>query len=110
MKCDNCGKENANIRYYQNVNGVKQEMNLCEECGQKLGITDMDFNIPMDFSSFLGGFFDSFEKDSILPLMDVAEEKRCQGCNMTFEDIINTGKFVFQMYHNILGIQIFLCL
>lgn len=93
MKCDNCGNDNANIRYYRNINGVKQEMNLCEACGKKLGITDIGFNMPMDFSSFLSGFFEESEDDTLLSLMDNNQEKRCKGCNLTFEDIINTGKF-----------------
>lgn len=93
MKCDNCGKDNANVRYLRNINGVKQEMNLCEECSEKLGITDINFNIPIDFSSFLGGFFEDFENPDLLTLMQQNEQTKCKGCNSTFEDIINSGKF-----------------
>lgn len=93
MKCDNCGKNNANIRYFRNVNGVKEKMNLCEECAQKLGITDIGFNMPIDFSSFLGGFWEDFTNSDILPLIGEKQELKCKGCNSTFEDIINTGKF-----------------
>lgn len=93
MKCDNCGKDNANVRYLRNINGVKEEMNLCEECSKKLGITDIGFDMPMDFSSFLGGFFDDFTNSDLLPLIGSNEESRCKGCNSTFEDILNSGKF-----------------
>ena len=94
MKCDNCGKENANVRYFQNINGEKTEMNLCEECSKKLGIdTNINFDIPIDFSSFLGGFFEDFEKEDFPYLLSSNEEKRCSGCNSTFEDILNRGKF-----------------
>ena len=106
MKCDNCGNNNANIKYYRNINGVKKEMNLCEECGKKLGITDIGFNMPMDFSSFLGGFFDNLENDNLLSLMDVNEVNRCKGCNSTFEDIINTGKFGCPECYNTFETQI----
>lgn len=92
MKCENCGKNNANVRYTSNINGVKKEMHLCEECSQKLGITD-SFNMPIDFSSFLGGFFEDFENSDLMQLMNSEEELTCKGCNSTFEDIINTGKF-----------------
>jgi len=93
MKCDNCGKNNANVRYLRNINGVKKEMNLCEECSQKLGITDIGFNMPIDFSSFLGGFWEDFENSDLLSLMENSNEVRCKGCNSTFEEIMNTGKF-----------------
>ena len=45
MKCDNCGKNEANVRYLRNINGKKTQMNLCEECSKKLGI-DTNFDIP----------------------------------------------------------------
>lgn len=93
MKCDNCGSDNANVRYLRNINGVKEEMNLCEECSEKLGITDLNFNMPIDFSSFLGGFFEDFENSDLLTLMGQNEQTKCEGCNSTFEDIINSGKF-----------------
>ena len=70
MKCDNCGKNNANVRYLRNINGAKTEMNLCEECSQKLGITDIGFNMPIDFSSFLGGFFEDFENSNLMQLIE----------------------------------------
>lgn len=94
MKCDNCGKNNANVKYLRNINGEKTEMNLCEECSKKLGInTNINFDIPIDFSSFLGGFFEDFEKEDFPYLLETNEEKRCKGCNLSFEDILNKGKF-----------------
>lgn len=38
MVCQNCGKNEANVKYTQIVNGVKKEMVLCEECAEKMGI------------------------------------------------------------------------
>ena len=38
MKCQNCGKNNANVKYTQIINGEKKEFILCEECAEKLGI------------------------------------------------------------------------
>ena len=94
MKCDNCGKNNANVRYYRNINGVEKQMNLCEECSQKLGIAnEMNFNMPIDFSSFWGGFFEDFETPSLLNLVSGRNEITCKGCNNTFEDILEKGKF-----------------
>ena len=57
MLCENCGKREANVRYSENINGLKKEMNLCEECSKRLGVTNhMNFNMPsLDFSNFFCG-------------------------------------------------------
>ena len=41
MLCDNCGKREANVRYSENINGRRKELNLCEECSKKLGKTNL---------------------------------------------------------------------
>ena len=57
MKCQNCGRKEANIKYTQIINGVKKEMNLCEDCAKELGIgRELNFNMSMNLPSFLGGF------------------------------------------------------
>ena len=57
MKCENCGKNEANVKYTQIINGEKKQLFLCSECSEKLGISNINFNMPIDFSSFLGDFF-----------------------------------------------------
>lgn len=93
MLCENCGKREANVHYLRNINGVKKEMNLCESCSQKLGITEMNFNIPIDFSSFFGEFLEDFANSDFMPLIEEKKEIRCAGCNMAFEDIAKKGRF-----------------
>lgn len=91
MLCENCGKREANVRYSENINGVKKEMNLCEECSRKLGITnDMDIIPSLDFANFFSGFFDEPE---FIPLLDGIKELKCESCGSTFDDIVNTGKY-----------------
>ena len=36
MKCQNCGKNEANFQYRQIINGKKKELILCSECAKKL--------------------------------------------------------------------------
>ena len=36
MKCENCGKNEANVKYTQIINGEKKQMFLCEDCHNKL--------------------------------------------------------------------------
>lgn len=92
MLCDNCGKRNANVKYSENINGRRKELNLCEECSKKLGVTNMDFNMPIDFSSFFGGFMEDFTTSEFMPLLQEIKTLKCNNCGYTFEDIANTGK------------------
>ena len=92
MLCDNCGKRQANVRYSENINGVKKELNLCEKCSEELGITNMDFNMPIDFSSFFGEFMEDFTRPDFMPLLNEIKELKCDQCGYTFDDIVNTGK------------------
>ncbi len=79
MKCSNCGKNNANISYKQNINGEVTNLNLCESCAKKLGIFNSfdDIFTPMvlDF-------------DYILP-----EEVKCKNCGYTLSKYKSTGLF-----------------
>lgn len=93
MMCDNCGKREATVRYSENINGVKRNLNLCHECSEKLGINEISFNIPLGISDFFGGFFDNFTSDEFAPLLEQTKTLKCNNCGFTFEDIVNTGKF-----------------
>jgi len=93
MLCDNCGKNEANIKLTQIINGKKTEMMICEECGHKMGISDINFEMPIDISDFLGDF--EFEHDSseFMPFNTITKEIKCDGCNMTYQEFLDNGKF-----------------
>ena len=90
MKCQNCGENEANVRYTEIINGVKKEMALCDKCSKELGMQSLDFNIPINFSSFLGEFLE--DSDSLLPSFINKNELKCDFCGMTFDDFANCGK------------------
>ncbi len=92
MECENCGKNEANVRYTQIVNGVKKEMILCEDCAKEMGIGDMDFNMPINVSSFFSEFFEDTE-DNFLPEFTKKEELQCKECGMTYDEFMHNGKF-----------------
>ncbi len=92
MLCENCGKNYANVKYTQIINGHKKEISLCEECSKKLGIGDISFNMPIDFSSFFGDFVDEFESD-LIPSLGIEKQLKCNNCNLTFDEFMKTGKF-----------------
>lgn len=93
MLCENCGKNYANVRYTQIINGVKKEISVCEECSKKLGIDHLNFDIPIDFSSYLGEFFGEYSNTNILPIIKKEKQLKCPNCETTFEEFINNGKF-----------------
>lgn len=92
MLCDNCGKKEANVKYSENINGVKRKFNLCEECSKKLGIGEINFKMPIDFSSFFGDFMEDFATPEFMPLFSDIKTLKCNECGYTFDDIVNTGK------------------
>ncbi len=100
MLCENCGKREANVRYTENINGRRRELNLCEECSQKLGVGQMDFSMPIDFSSFLGGFMDELTTPSFMPMINTLKQNKCNNCGSTFDDIMNTGMLGCQDCYN----------
>lgn len=92
MKCENCGKNEANVKFTQIINGEKKQMFLCEDCSEKLGIdTNIHLNMPINFSSFLSDFFD--DVNAITPMPMLEKELKCEKCGLTFDDFMNTGKF-----------------
>ena len=91
MLCDNCKNREANVKYTQVINGVKKEMNLCEECSQKLGITN-NLSMPIDFASFLGDFMGDYTQ-AFSPLISDTKVIKCSKCNRSYDDFIETGKF-----------------
>lgn len=92
MKCENCGKNEANVKYTQIINGEKKQMFLCQDCSERLGIdSNIHLNMPINFSSFLSDFFD--DVNSITPMPMLEKVIKCQKCGLTFDDFMNTGKF-----------------
>lgn len=91
MLCQNCGENEANVKYTQIINGVKKQMSLCDKCAKKLGIDEINFNMPISFSSFLGDVFDMYE--DTIPTLTKSEVLTCDKCNMTYDEFLKIGKF-----------------
>ena len=91
MLCQNCGENDANVKYTQIINGVKEQMSLCDKCAKELGIDEINFNMPISFSSFLGDVFDMYEPT--IPTLTKPEVLKCNKCNMTYDEFLKVGKF-----------------
>ena len=92
MKCERCGKNEANVQYTQIINGMKEELSLCEKCANDLGWGDISFSMPIDFSNFFGEFLEG-DNINTFPDMKFDTQNTCKKCGMTFEEFANTGKF-----------------
>lgn len=93
MLCQNCGENEANVRYMQIINGQKKEMILCEKCARGIGVDNISFNLPIDFTSFLGEFLNDYNNATLLPSFEKRDELKCKTCGLTYDDFINSGKF-----------------
>lgn len=94
MMCENCGENEANVRYTQIVNGIKKEMHLCEKCAKELGIGDMSFNLdmPFGFSNFFGELLNEYN-DGFMPTLAMPKTLTCDKCGLSFDDFVENGKF-----------------
>ncbi len=93
MLCDNCGENEAKIKLTHIINGKKTEMMLCEECSKKASISNMEFEMPIDISNFLGDFISDYEDNTYVPFNPITKQIKCNNCNMTYEEFLETGKF-----------------
>jgi protein arginine kinase activator len=84
MKCQKCGKRDADTHVKRVINGEFEEYDLCSECAKEMGYTNMFSDFASDFNSLLGSFF-----GNALPARTQAT--RCEVCNTGYADIARTG-------------------
>lgn len=65
MKCQNCGKNQVNVRYMQVINGKKTELNLCEDCANEM---NLGMNFKFGFENEIESFFDNFMEPELLSM------------------------------------------
>ena len=103
MLCENCGKREANVRYSENINGVKKEIHVCEECSNELGIAEkMNFEMPhLDLSNFFENFLEDFTSSEFMPLLNEVKQIKCNSCGSSFDDIVSTGRYGCQNCYDV---------
>ncbi len=89
MKCQNCGKHAATVRYMQDINGVKTEMFLCDRCAKDMNI-DMNFNLDFDLG-FTDVFSSLFGDSSMVKPIAIEEGLMCDACGMSYDEFASTG-------------------
>jgi protein arginine kinase activator len=85
MKCQKCGKENANTHVKTIINGNYEEYVLCSDCAKEMGYSNIFNSMEQEFSGFLGSFF-----GNSLPARSQATH--CSTCGSTYYDIADSGK------------------
>ena len=90
MKCQNCGENDANVNFTQIINGIKTQMSLCDRCAKELGIEDIDFDMPIGFSNFLGDMFDFYDDD--IKLLTIPRTINSNKTKNIIRNIKNTDK------------------
>ena len=92
MKCENCGKNEANFVYRSSINGRTEEHHLCQACAEKLGYTRSFFDQrPSVMDSFFGSmpslmgrmldspfddFFDEMPAIGTVPVQEVQKDRK----------------------------------
>jgi len=100
MLCKNCNKKEATFHYTEIINGIKKEIALCDECRSKLGISSLDFNIPLEIPDFFSGFF---EDNSFVPELDNIKKLKCNDCGMEYDEFIQGGRIGCSNCYEIFG-------
>ena len=80
MLCEECGKNQAVMKFYKNINGEKQTKYICQECASKMMGSFLTFG---DNDPFAMG---------IMPGRSKIKERQCPSCGMTYSRFLKTGK------------------
>ncbi len=88
MLCENCNIREATVHKTKIINGIKEEIHLCDECAKK----DEIFNFKDNFSihNFLSGLLEG----SIAPNITITDgqSKKCPQCGATYNDFKRSGR------------------
>lgn len=92
MLCERCKIREANIKYTEVINGVKNEHNLCAQCAKEMdfghysAIFDGEFPLGKLLSSLLG-IEESSQKE------DKLHQIACPSCKTTYQEFVENSCF-----------------
>lgn len=104
MLCERCKKNDASVHIAKIINGVKQEINLCEKCAKEVGTfstpIDMSFASPFTFQNILGGIMDYISE----PLEKGTDNiPVCKNCGTNYAEFKEKGLLGCSECYNDLG-------
>ena len=92
MLCEKCKIREANIKYTEVINGVKNEHNLCAHCAREMdfghysAIFDGDFPLGKLLSSLLGVEESSQKEDKL-------QQIACPTCKTSYQEFVENSRF-----------------
>ncbi len=92
MLCEKCKIREANIKYTEVINGVKNEHNLCAQCAKEMdlghysAIFDGEFPLGKLLSALLGLEESSQKEDKLQQIM-------CPSCKTTYQEFVENSRF-----------------
>ncbi len=89
MKCQKCGKYEANTHITETINGVKNEIFLCKNCAQS---TVQHPGIESIFKNNFDNFFAPFWSGPKASYIQAAAPVMCSNCKSTIADIQKNGR------------------
>jgi protein arginine kinase activator len=101
MICDKCGKNTAGVKMQQFINGVKSELNLCQECVFKFDSPEMKSMLEGIMKSVMEqvgnmqlppGFGLNALPVQAQPQATPPQQRKCDKCGMTAEQFKAGGK------------------
>ena len=93
MRCQNCGKPEVSYMYTQNINGVKKEVRLCQECAEKLGLIGGNVVTDIDIDSFIEELFSNGTLRDLSNAIDQAFDMRIDKSIPSYEEFTNNRLF-----------------
>jgi protein arginine kinase activator len=92
MLCNMCKQNHATVHIVKVVNGVKEELNLCEKCAKESDTFNMNGSLKLDspftFQNLLGGLVDYINQSS----QNVRNtEAVCSLCGTTYSEFKQKG-------------------
>ncbi len=83
MLCQHCGARPATTHIRRTIDGVTEELRLCDECAAKLGYDQLSILA----GGLLGSLFGTELTEN-----HPGPAGRCPGCGVSFEEIARTGR------------------
>lgn len=92
MLCEKCKIREANIKYTEVINGVKNEHNLCAQCAREMdfghysAIFDGEFPLGKLLSNLLGLEESSQKEDKLQQIV-------CPSCKTSYQEFVENSRF-----------------
>lgn len=104
MLCQICNKRPASVHITKVINGVKNELHICEQCArEKEGLDTSkgfaEFEVPFSFPNILAGLMDF---TGAMPYT-AQKELKCPRCGYDYEDFKKTGTLGCSQCYEVFG-------